>query len=478
MSMLSEKRVESMTASELEWLVAVMLDEYLTAPELKDLCATRGFPAAGPSKREWAAVAKARFLEPTGLREAMAKLDPTWVKVMHRLAVSPSPVRLRLLRPFLEPDSSYTGDYRVLWRRVTAGLLSRGVVLAVDGGADPWVDSRFGRFHLLVPPSFSSYLPPFPIEAMKVSGRGHTGRLSHSLSAAIEAFTSMSLTGNKPGSTWAGRMASQLQLNAGILTLSQVEHPTLEAISRTVERIWYQSLVPQKAGTNSRDPKQGNDAGMVTHYVLRHLQPEAACSARALAKSIVPFGMTVTPADITAFCDVGVELGLLERFGTGGESLFRTSSEASSVTGSVEFGSELGGAFVAARTASLLPLLQVATVSRTTIKPGGFLFEPDPIRAGRSWHELPHQLQAGLRAASKAFDETAGLLEARSGQVIVHRGLSILCVEDAGLRALLLLRFPTAVRALEGEYISCLAGAVDELVAFAKKEGFVSRRFS
>jgi hypothetical protein len=117
-------------------LAAQLCGDLLSVTELKQLCLSRGFPAAGLSRDELAAGAAARFLDPIGVAEAMAGLEPLWLKALHLVAASEEPLPLRSLSRLISPaEKEWDIDWRAFWRRVTSGLLSKGVALAVDGEA-------------------------------------------------------------------------------------------------------------------------------------------------------------------------------------------------------------------------------------------------------------------------------------------------------------------------------------------------------
>ena len=124
-----------------------------------------------------------------------------------------------------------------------------------------------------------------------------------------------------------------------------------------------------------------------------------------------------------------------------------------------------------------LCVLEAAASARATMASGELLLEADPIRMGKSWGALGSTpSMAALRAASPAFDAAARQIEERRGQVLVHRNLAVMRVDNVGLHALLRSKFPSEVRQLSGRYLAVLEGKVGELLALAGKEGFVARR--
>jgi hypothetical protein len=124
-------------------------------------------------------------------------------------------------------------------------------------------------------------------------------------------------------------------------------------------------------------------------------------------------------------------------------------------------------------------VLEAAAVAQASIEGAQLTLAPDLVRLGRAAEKLGKSRTVDtLRAASPVFEEAVRQVLARHGQVIVHRGLAILRVEDVGLRALLGRRFAPAVRELAGAYLAVLPGHLDELLALTRKEGYAVRRIS
>ncbi|MBI5535671.1 MAG: hypothetical protein HY898_23270 [Deltaproteobacteria bacterium] len=457
-------------------LAAHLCSNLLNAPQVKQLCFARGFPVASGAKEAVARSAAARLLDPVGVAEAMAWLEPVWLKALHLIAASREPIGLPALRQLVDPgDNRWNPDWRALWRKVAAGLASRGVILAVDHAATWGHRSRFSHLRLVLPETFRPFLPPYPLDTSAVSGSGDAGALDDMLKLAIAAFVASATTGGKSvPRTTAERVAAQIRLKDGLLQLEGGAVPTAEHLVRVVVDAWRGSL---PTGGKYEPPIE---PGVVAHHILTHLAAGSGCSPAAMVGALGELGLAVKPENVAEYLDEGRRAGLLQRFGrSGAPPLFRVAPTPPLPAGTpFELKSDQAGRCVASSSCALLPLLQAATVSRVSLDQGRLLLEPDPIRMGRCWRELPAAVASRLRAASKAFDDAARMVESRSGQVVVHLDLAVLRVEDAGLYALLCKRFPSAVRKMESPFLACLTGTLEELVAAAKKEGFVARRLS
>jgi hypothetical protein len=455
-------------------LAEQLCSELLTAADLRQLCLTRGFPMSGTSKEELARSAAARLLDARGVSEAMATLGPTWRKVLHLVAASSEPLGMHFVARVVEPSTKeWTLDYRALWRRVVSGLLAKGVALATEDSRPGRAKSRFARFQLVLPGAFRPALPPYPLQADLVSSTAAPSRtLDDLLEAALRSFIEHHASSSpwKP-SMLVERLAAQFTLKAGVLELCDTQHPSDDRISRIVLDAWWKSLPHSRRYDDHL-------LGPLTFHILGSLPPATACKPSVLAAELVTLGFETTPEEVMTFCDEGHQAGLLTRWDRPtSEPRFRTVETAGHpVRTSLELEPARSGGCVALPGSGLLPVLGLAAVAHTTIENGELRFEPDPIRMGRVWRDLPAEFVAKLRAASTAFDQAARLIAERDGQIIAHRGLSMLRVDDAGLRALLCQRFADDVRSVDREYLACVSDKLDQLLAFAKKEGFVARR--
>jgi hypothetical protein len=454
-------------------LATLLCTELLTASHVKTLCQSRGFPLTAANKDALAQAAAGRFLEPTGVAAAMAALEPDWLRVLHLVAaadrpVSPHTVALALGRL----KHTYSGlDYRALWSEVALRLASRGVVLVVDGLAPRGEKSRFARLHLVLPEGFAPLLPPFPIDAEPVQGGGHHGRLDDLLADALEALAEgeRSEGGGRPLAT---HMAACLSVKGGKLRVADADHPDGTIVARRAREAWIVSI-----SVKGREGSEVSPGGLALH-MLGTLTAGVGCTAEALATALGRAALEVKAQVLEAWLEDGVAAGFLTRFDRkGGPALFRA-TEPTPVP--EREGIQLEQAGILSRVVpagtGIVPLLQAATVAHVTVGEGAILLEPDPVRLGRGWHLLPEWVRQALTASSRGFRDAAELVEKRTGQVVVHRGLAVLRVEDAGLRALLMHRLGESVRPLDDRHIACLAGQLAEVLSFTRKEGYVAKR--
>ncbi len=451
-------------------LAASLCADLLTAPELETLCKTRGFPVVGGGKAALAKAAAARFLEPGGVPEAMATLDPRWLAALHLVASADGPVSPSTLARVVDAnrDRYSMEDDRASWRKTTAGLLSRGVALAVDGPASSGGSSRFSRLGVVLPSAFARFLPPFPIEAPAVSTKGAQGDLDAVFSGALELRTQ-----GKPHTTTsslASRIAAKVSLEKEVLSISSVTRPDAEHLARFAFGLFRSSLGADKGTEVSSGP--------AALQILGSLATGTACSAAALTDALEGIGFTVKLPAVQTFLDEGVAAGFLLRFDRPRrDALFRRPpSMPLPSRDTLQLAASPKGVKVVSSASGMAPLLQAATVGRVSIVGDDFVLEPDPVRFGRAWLDLPLALRESLVAASRAFRDAAEIVGRNAGKVIVHRRLTLLRVEDAGLVALLRQRFADAVRPLDDRYLACLAGRIDEVLSLCRKEGYVTRR--
>lgn len=456
-------------------LASRLCTQLLGVAELKALCVARGFSPPGGSKEALAAFVAARLLEPRGAAEAMARLEGPWLAALHFIAAANAPVALGALAPVLEPDKEfYLIDHRTLWGRVSEHLVSRGVLLADDAGHETKGRSRFARMRLMLPVDFRRLLPPAPVNSEPVSGAGESGDLGQTLRRALAAFVE---AGPKPRrvapKNLVGRLSARLSLSDERLALRDGVSPSAKSLARLAETCW-------EAGLSLRDDDAAPvTAGHLARHLLGHLPSGRGCTADALSQALRALGAEVKAMDVAAFLDEGLATGALTRHPRPrAEPLFAAAPPVAPTSGGALALTTAGGTVtVDLERSALMAVLEVAPGARATIAGGALRLEPDPVGLGRHWSELAGSASlATLRAASPAFDAAARLVEERRGQVQVHKNLTLLRIEDVGLHALLLAKFPGQVRELSGRHLAVPSGKAAELVALAAKQGFVARR--
>ena len=450
-------------------LATLLCTELLTAAELKTLCQTRGFPTAGVGKDALAKSAAARLLEPAGVARAMAALEPRWLRALHVIVATDKPVDLYTLARAVTPERGryFSFEARSFWREVTAGLLARGVALAVDGEPRPGQRSRFERLSFVLPASFVALLPPFPIAVTAVAGAGVQGDVDDLLTAALDHFA-RGIARGADGVT--ARIAAMLRIERAHLRLEGLDRPDGAHVARLVRAVHRGSLDAAKGSPG--------EPGPFALHILAHLPPDTACDAATLADALAELALPPAPDALPAFLEAGVRAGVLARFDRPKQPpLYRAAASApvASCT-TLQLTATAKGVAVAPAGSGLVPVLQAASVARAAIADGAIVLEPDPVRLGRGWHELPPSVQADLVAASPAFRDATERVERRRGQVIVHEGLTLLRIEDAALMALIGQRFADATRAIDGRHVACVAGRLGEVLALARKEGYAARR--
>ncbi len=454
-------------------LVKQLCSGVLTATQLKTLCRSRGFPITGAGKDVVAQAAVARFLETMGVSAAMAALDPTWQRVLHIVAAADDAVSLNTIFHSLgrvrRPNELV--DYRAIWNEVVEGLVSRGVVLVEDAPSVSWEKSRFARFHLVLPKGFMRFLPPYALPAEPVGQKAQRGDLDDVLSNAIKILAGDARV-HALATPVASRVAKRLLLKDGKLSFASLDSPDGTRIADVVRDLWVASFEFVDAKNASILP------GAMTVQILESLGPDKGVCIEALTAALTGLGLKVKALEVESFLEDGVTAGFLVRLGKRGAAPLYGIAKAPAVPTreTLCLTTSAVGTLLVPDESGFVPLLQAATVARITLKDGALVLEPDPVRFGRAWLDLSEFVRTALTEGSPAFRDAAALVEKRAGQVVVHRGLTVLRVEDAGLHALLVQRMGECVRPLDGRHVACIAERLAEVLAFTRKEGYVARR--
>lgn len=459
-----------------ERLVETLCRDILTTAELKELCRVRGFSVHGTSKEDLVNTACPRFLETRGVAEALSRLEPLLLSILHMVAAVREPLPVTAVAALVEPPASRfdSVDYRLAWRALTQGLLSRGVVLAGEC-SDPKLAkmSRFARHTLVLPRPFVPLLPPFPLPAQPLGARTHQGHAEEVLAAAMKTRLTAVKT-NPDAKPLVERLANHLELQDGKLRFSGMNKPTAAGLHSHVEGLWHAGLGVRVSGYVIHVV-----LGCLVHHILSHLPAQHGCTPTALARALKDLGVHEPPSEnaVREFCEEGVAAGLLLRSGQAHDALYAAAQPTADREQVLTVTAHSHGVRVEVTQSAFLPMLEACAISHAEMAAGSLVLQPDPVNMGRLWTTMATgQVMQALRAASKAFDATARQIEERHGQVVVHRGVVPLRIDDVGLRALLCQRFPEAVRSVGGEFLAVLEPHVDDVLAAAKKEGYVARR--
>jgi hypothetical protein len=452
---------------------------FLTTTHLKEICRFRGFTPAKEDKESLVSFVAARLLGPTGVAQAMASLEGTYLCVLHLIAMSESPPCVRDLGRVLNPSKGpyAMSDARADFNRVAGGLLNRGVALVSDSGVTNYTgESRFARLALLIPEAHRSFLPPFPVDSEPL---GTTGRAQDALSICRRAL--ILAVGNagvaKPG--WPegllGRLAAKISFKDGTLSVDGKVAPTVQRLIGLARSLWV------KHAAKSDSSKISKEAFNAAGYILSRLPAGHGCSVKALRAGLMRIGIEASEKDMIRFCDDGYQAGFLVCGGTDAAPAYAALSDdpAPDSDGPLAFAAEQRRIRVDLQQTGLGPLLELTAVSQVEIDKGEMRLVPDVIQMGRAgphFESIP--ALAEVRAFCSAFEQAARHVQQNHGKTILHEGLVVLRVDDLGLRTQLLHRFDDQIRSLGGPYLAIPRGLSQQVEDFARKEGFAPRRVS
>jgi hypothetical protein len=447
----------------------------LSARDLKAVCRFRGFRADGKGKEALESFLAPRFLEPAGVAAALASLEEPWLIVLHRLAMEEAPRSLGELQPLIERGKrSYRTDYRALFRRLSDGLLNRGVVLIEDrrGYYASRYESRFERLTFSLPESHRELLPPFPAEtqpfaAPPAAGESLAGFCRSALRAALPGEGGRAA----PPEGLLGEVASAISFENGVITLDGRPLHDLKAFARRVRRKWT---------TPGSSPKERLSPRLAAEHILNHLPAGRGITAAALSSALESLQLSLSEEEAERFCEDGCRIGLAVAGGGGNSRSYATARDAASQDGGeLGFSADEEGIDADLEHSGMDALLELAALSKAQVRRGRLRLSPDLVLLGRAAARLASLASvARVRASSDAFRAAIEQVEERHGKVLLHEGLLLLRVEDLGLRTLLSHRFGSDIRALEGPYLAAPRRLGAELEKVVRKEGYSPRRVS
>lgn len=350
----------------------------------------------------------------------MASLGDPWLAALHLVAskVSPSPIddlAFALRDPAdLEATEKHryrSLDYRKLWGAVTSGLLRKGVALVTeDEPLIPREKSRYARFRFFLPEAFTRLLPPFPLPTEVMDGASVHGNAQRLLSEALVTFVVRDGKTTKASkkAALAEQIADKIVLEDGALTLSDMKLPSLEKLLRVVEGCWVAQL--------------DAEIGPAARHIVAHLPSGQGCATSQLVRALRRLGLAAADSDLASFCEDGSSAGFLARGpGHHGDPIFRAELPGTAEDegeGTLTVTPMVNGVAVDLQQSDPLAVLQAATFSRSSVRGGQLVLEPDSIRLGRTFEELGASASLrALRAVSPAFDAAARRIETRDGQL-------------------------------------------------------------
>jgi hypothetical protein len=449
--------------------------DFLTIPQLLQVCRRRGFSPPAKDKPSLAAFVARRFLEPTGAREAMAALGAPWLRVLHAIAMTvPAPDLQDLYKVRQSNRRTWARDARRFFQQLADELLSCGVVLVEDTGGGR-SSSRYERLVFRLAPAHLRALPPYPVATAPLAAPIRTGDPTALLRAALTMAVGNS--GAAPASadtSLVARLAGDVSLAEGRLRLGRTETPLdLAAAVAWVRTTW---MIAPAGG----DAAAAAVRSAIAH-VLHHLPAGHGATAAALAAALGAAGLDCEPEGAGRVCEEGVLAGLLVGGGRGATVAYAAAPQAADGTDGeppVFAADGEGVRFDLART-GLGALLALADYCHVAAERGGLRLRPDVVRMGRT----PERLAAlsalpAVTRASRAFAKAVAFVKQRHGKLRVHEGLLVLRVEDLGLRTLLTHRLAARVRSLGGPYLAVPRAAADDVERIVRGEGFSPRRVS
>ncbi|MBW1688850.1 MAG: hypothetical protein JRS35_27795, partial [Deltaproteobacteria bacterium] len=467
--------VESVPMQEEENLVENTCRRFLTAAQLKDICRYRGFAAFQGDKSSLATSVGARFLEPAGVCQAMLSLEEPFAVVLHQIALSESPPFVRDLGRILHPPAPGTHpnyDERKIFNELGSGLLNRGIVLALDTGYARYSgESRFARIQLLIPESHRALLPPFPAVTAPLGearpGRGAEAFCRQALILAVHAGNA----GKKKDTGLLERVASMFSIREGELQFDGAAPSCLDGLMRRTRKVWIGRPASSKAGRS----KSGRGAAM---HIFDHLPEGEGITVQSLTRALKRLAMKTAESELARFCEGGCQAGFLVRGGPADLPCYRAAPDAGidEVDQPLLFTADKDGIQADLDRSGLDSLLKACGISRVAVAGGTLRLEPDMVRMGRQAEKLDSAEVGRLRAASAAFDRALRHVCSNRGKMIVHEGLTVLRVDDLGLRAQLCRQFRARIRQLNGPYLAIPRALAADVERFARKEGFVPRR--
>jgi len=451
--------------------------DFLTTADLKEVCRHRGFSPPGGDKEKLVSFLIPRLLEPTGLTEAVATLDEFGRTLLHAIAHREGEIALADLRLLFASEGRKPWlDDREVFRRLTNGLLNRGIVLIGETGSDFGRSTRLSRARFVLPDCHRKFLPPFPVTSSPL-GQGNTTQDESQFCLSCLSAAVSQAGATRP--TWPkgllGGVASRFSFKNGSLCFAGQQVTSETTLLDHVKKEWASAWALLERSADKKN------AFRWAVHILSHLPPGHGCTSLSLEEGLGRLGLKVKKANLEGFLEDGHAAGFLASVHASAGQLYSaaTSNKERSPSRPFAFEPGEGGLRVDLRRTGLPALIEISQVSTVVARSYGLVLKPSiPIlaKARERWGEIAGFEE--VRRRSPAFEEAIRYVEKWHGKLVLHQGLAVLRVEDLGLCAQIVHKLGDQVRSLGGPYLAVTRGALEKAEQLIRKEGFTPRRIS
>ncbi|MBK8984932.1 MAG: hypothetical protein IPM39_02445 [Chloroflexi bacterium] len=428
-----------------------MCHDLLSQADINAIGKARGFTATELSSR---AALENYYLSPVGVAQAMAKLTPDEVVMLHFLHLRQEAAAINLFERLYPSGRSagywtYSQRYQPVFKEVRDRLVRRGLLIMgqdVLGG-----ETKMAQWRFVLPPEFLPYLPS-PLKTAQLAGPGDVQR-------DVPRAKLVALLGQSkaPGSTLLGYT---LTLENGRL-LTDVRPFRAADLTEWQKAAW-RTLLPKRP-KEKFPPTPSQDIPLLDAltYWLRLLPPDEWIAPDQLD---APLSLFIGyPAQSEEVCHLGWQWGYLARQGENGRYHYRLADldpTDETALAPDDYLTVINDHTVRVNlhTIPYLALEQLNQMAHFTLTDELYAV-PNLVRTGEALSLRSAPLVQWLIQHAPAFATTWQTAQKRWGKQIVHSNLMIACVTDLTLRVQL-------ERGLKSDEFIVLA---DEYVAFPPK---------
>jgi hypothetical protein len=472
--------------SDQEALARTMCHKHLSVRELKDICLYRKFPnPPGKDKESLADFVAPRLLSPDGLREAMQSLDDLGKIILFVLSFVTEEPSIEDLQPYvqsaLQEGNRYI-DAKSAFGILQTQLINRGLVLLRDETVASSRDSRYARLKLQRIHKDEIGLPPFPVRIEAISTKPDGTILDNFMKQALDfaLLKKSAVASISPGSRLFNWLCAHLSIdNAGRICLCTTPVVDADWLANKI----YAHYLRVHGEEMKAERWQPDQTCIWTSHLLFTTEAGKGLTLSSLLSALTKLGCDPQPGKLSLFrefLDEGVRTGFLYASGRGENTVFggirpqMLATDFSPPLLSMEACS--GGVKLNVLESDLNSLFVLSQISRAHSTSGSLFLAPDIVRIGKSYATDARQpVWNDVRAISKDYARAFETVESRHGKLILHENISLLRIEDLGLRALIKQKFSDQIREIEDPYMALAQELKPELEAFIRKQGYSVR---
>ncbi|MGA1869464.1 MAG: hypothetical protein ACMUJM_13070 [bacterium] len=459
------------TDKKLETKINDMLGNIFTQADLKSLAKNKGIIVKGIDKSGLVELVVEKFLIPEKIVEVFNDLAPHYQFLLHYLKIHKDPIDLKRAMRYLNNWESAQSrgsfmwlsakEYRKSFIQLKNDLAVKGLVIIIQSNHYGSYNSQFERYDFLLPPQFSSLLPPLPIQGVKRDKPTTT----YSFELFVKDVILSSIGLKNPKHKMEQKIADHISWREGIAHFHDRPIRRIENLLTAI----YSTL----RARNVHDYSFYKLDVVTNLFYLLETLPTAEWMSFSKMQELF-FQLTCLQDTekrekiLHKVCDEAAVMGLMEKSTDEKESYYRLRRKDCRVargdTADISVHCEGiatehdGSLCIDHRRISAFALFEILSISAWEISKDALRCSPSLIKCGKIYRARSDfsslRLYGYLYDNSSLYKRAFSKVEKNFGKFMLHSNLSIFEIQDVTISALLQHTFPEAFHPVRGNFFA------------------------